>query len=189
MQSGELLRDLAIVSRSSGSGSWASECSSSSASVARTSVLDTALELGADAVYTPSSVPPALRSTDVSRWAVDRGFDVVVEASGTQAGLSLAGELVRTNGVLSILGFHQNGARSIDMEMWNWKAIDVVNAHVRRPAVLVDATQVGLALMSAGRLTFAPLVTHRFDLVELDDAFRMLRDKPPGFIKAVISIG
>jgi threonine dehydrogenase-like Zn-dependent dehydrogenase len=154
----------------------------------RRQALDKSLELGADEVYLPEAVPSRLQLTDVGRWKGDAGFDVVIEASGSQAGLTLAGELVRAHGVLSILGFHQGGPRSVDMALWNWKAIDVVNAHVRRRSSLVDATRAGLALMSAGRFSFEPLVTHRFSLEQLDDAFRALHEKPDGFIKAVIEM-
>jgi threonine dehydrogenase-like Zn-dependent dehydrogenase len=154
----------------------------------RGDALDKALELGADAVHQPDAVPSRLRLTDFSRWESRDAFDVVVEASGSQAGLTLAGELVRAHGVLSIVGFHQGAARSVDMELWNWKAIDVVNAHVRRRANLVEATRAGLAMMAAGGFTFEPLVTHRFSLSEIDRAFAALRDKPPGFIKAVIEM-
>ena len=52
--------------------------------------------------------------------------------NGTQA---LAGELVRTHGVLSILGYHQ-GTRTVDLQAWNWKALDVVNGHVRGKTVI-----------------------------------------------------
>src|SRR5262249_61469634 len=91
-----------------------------------------ALSLGADEVYPPCEVPANARLTQFRDWESDRGFDVVVEASGTQPGLTLAGELVRPHGVLSILGYHQRGPRQVEVGMWNWKAIDVVNAHVRR---------------------------------------------------------
>jgi threonine dehydrogenase-like Zn-dependent dehydrogenase len=154
----------------------------------RGGALDKALELGADAVHKPNAVPSRLRLTAFAEWESEAGFDVVVEASGSQAGLTLAGELVRAHGVLSMVGYHQGAARSVDMEMWNWKAIDVVNAHVRRRSNLVEATRAGLALMAAGRFSFEPLVTHRFGLSQLDEAFEALRDKPEGFIKAVVEM-
>jgi threonine dehydrogenase-like Zn-dependent dehydrogenase len=75
---------------------------------------------------------------------------VVVEASGTQPGLDLAGKLVRAHGVLSILGYHQGGPRQVDVGMWNWKAIDVVNAHVRRRADLLESMRIGLELEAEG---------------------------------------
>lgn len=147
-----------------------------------------ALELGADEVYHPSEVPDEYLLTRWEDWESDRGLDVVVEASGTQPGLTLAGKMVRAHGVLSILGFHQGGDRQVDVEMWNWKAIDVVNAHVRRSEDLLESMRIGLELEAKGLINLGRLVTHRFGLEEVDQAYTALRDKPEGFIKAVVHI-
>ncbi|HVL23951.1 MAG TPA: alcohol dehydrogenase catalytic domain-containing protein [Thermomicrobiales bacterium] len=145
-----------------------------------------AAALGADEVYHPAEVPDDYLLTRFGDWDSDRGLDVVVEASGTQPGLTLAGKLVRAHGVLSILGYHQGGMREVDVQMWNWKAIDVVNAHVRRRADLLESMRIGLALEERGLIDLGRLVTHRFGLDEVDAAYAALRDKPDGFIKAVI---
>src|SRR3712207_5313340 len=50
-----------------------------------------AKELGADEVYHPAELPENARLTAFRDWQSDRGFDVVVEASGTQPALTLAG--------------------------------------------------------------------------------------------------
>ena len=148
--------------------------------------LERALALGADEAYAPGQVPPAYLLSEFADWQSDRGVDVVVEASGTQAGLTLAGEMVRAHGCLSILGYHQGGDRSVDVQSWNWKAIDVVNAHVRRQGDLMESMRIGLDLMASGLFSFGGLVSHPFGLPEVDEAFRALRDKPPGFVKAVV---
>lgn len=144
------------------------------------------LRYGADAVYDPTDVPDEFRLTQFRDWNSDRGFDVVVEASGTQPGLTLAGELVRAHGVLSIVGYHQGGPRQVDVGMWNWKAIDVVNAHVRRRADLMESMHIGLELTASGLLDLGSLVTHRYALDGVDQAFTDLQSKPSGFIKALI---
>jgi threonine dehydrogenase-like Zn-dependent dehydrogenase len=145
-----------------------------------------AKKLGADEVYHPNDVPEEYHLTRWEDWESGRGLDVVVEASGTQPGLTLAGKLVRAHGILSILGFHQGGDRQVDVEMWNWKAIDVVNAHVRRRADLLESMRIGLELEAKGLIDMGSLVTHRFALNEVDQAYTALRDKPEGFIKAVV---
>lgn len=145
-----------------------------------------AKKLGADETYHPDEVPEEYHLTRWEDWESDRGLDVVIEASGTQPGLTLAGKLVRAHGILSILGFHQGGDRQVDVEMWNWKAIDVVNAHVRRRADLLESMRIGLELEAKGLINMGSLVTHRFDLAEVDQAYTALRDKPEGFIKAVV---
>jgi 2-desacetyl-2-hydroxyethyl bacteriochlorophyllide A dehydrogenase len=114
-------------------------------------------------------------------------FDIVIEASGTQPGLDLATALAREHGVLSVLGYHQT-RRTVDMAAWNYKALDVVNAHVRDRARLRESTRRGLELVAAGRLDVAKLITHRFPFDRVDDAFAALRDKPSGFVKAVIDL-
>lgn len=145
-----------------------------------------ALALGATTVYHPRDVPDDLLLTAWQDWEKPYGVDVAIEASGTQAGLTLAGKMVRAHGILSILGFHQGGLRHVDVEMWNWKAIDVVNAHVRRHADLMESMRIGLDLIKADKFSFAPLVSHRFGLDEVDQAFTALLEKPHGFVKAVV---
>lgn len=76
--------------------------------------------------------------------------------------------------------------RSIDVGTWNWKAIDVVNAHVRDRALLREATRRGLAMVAAGRIDLGPLVTHRFTLDEVDAGFATMQARPAGFVKAVM---
>jgi threonine dehydrogenase-like Zn-dependent dehydrogenase len=43
-------------------------------------------------------------------------------------------------------------------------------------------------LLTAGRLDLSPLVTHRFDLADINDAFRAAVTKPPGFVKAIVTM-
>ena len=104
---------------------------------------EAALALGADEAHEPTQLPAEYKLMTFNDWESDRGFDVVIEASGTQPGLTLAGKLVRSHGVLSILGYHQGGPREVEVGMWNWKAIDVVNAHVRRRADLMESMRIG----------------------------------------------
>ena len=46
---------------------------------------------------------------------------------------------------------------------------------------------VGMRLVSSGVLSMDGLVTHRFPLERINEAFATLRDKPDGFVKAVIA--
>ncbi len=145
-----------------------------------------AIELGADAVFAPAELGDDARLVLPITAGDSRGYDVVVEATGTQDGITLAGELVKLHGVMSILGYHQGGSRCIDMQLWNYKAIDVVNAHERRVDVRMACMKRGLALAAAGRVEVARLATHRFRLDEIDRAFEALETKPPGFVKSII---
>ena len=94
--------------------------------------------------------------------------------------------MVRAHGVLSILGYHQGGPRQVEVGMWNWKAIDVVNAHVRRRTDLIKSMRIGLDLTAKELIDLGALVTHRYTLDEVDRAYTDLLEKPPEFIKAVV---
>ena len=116
-----------------------------------------------------------------------RGCARVIEAVGKQWPLDLAGELVAEGGRLVIAGYHQDGPRQVSMQMWNWKGIDVVNAHERDPAVQMRGLREGIDAVAAGRVDLDALVTHRFALDRLGEALAATRDKPEGFVKAVIA--
>lgn len=143
-----------------------------------------ARQFGADVVLHPDEVGEELIVLRGS--APEHGVDVAIETTGGQPGLTLASRMVREHGMLSILGYHQGGPRSVDMELWNWKALDVLNAHERRTDHKAACMRRGIALIAAGRIDVAPLITHRFDLEHVDDAFRALQEKPASFKKAIV---
>jgi threonine dehydrogenase-like Zn-dependent dehydrogenase len=64
----------------------------------------------------------------------------VIEAVGLQWPLDLAGEITGERGRLVIAGYHQDGKREVNMQMWNWRGIDVINAHERDPRAYVQAS-------------------------------------------------
>jgi NADPH:quinone reductase len=115
-----------------------------------------------------------------------RFCDCVVEAVGKQWPLDLAGELTKERGRLVVAGYHQDGPRQVNMQLWNWRGIDVVNAHERDPAVYVRGMREAVEAVVSGCLSPLPLYTHTFQLEELDTALDMTRDRPEGFVKALV---
>lgn len=116
-----------------------------------------------------------------------RGCERVIEAVGKQWPLDLAGELVAEGGRLIVAGYHQDGPRQVNMQMWNWKGIDVVNAHERDPQVALQGVRDAVEAVASGRLDPAPLYTHRYPLAALGEALAATRDKPDGFVKALVT--
>ncbi|ASY66058.1 Threonine dehydrogenase-related Zn-dependent dehydrogenase (plasmid) [Sinorhizobium sojae CCBAU 05684] len=112
--------------------------------------------------------------------------DCVVEATGKQWPLDLAGELTKERGRLIVAGYHQDGPRQVNMQLWNWRGLDVINAHERDPAVYMRGISEAIDATAAGRLSPSPLFTHRFPLEQLGAALDMTRDRPEGFIKALV---
>lgn len=114
--------------------------------------------------------------------------DVVVEAVGKQEPLALAGELTGERGRLVIAGFHQDGSRQINLQLWNWRGLDVINAHERDPTVYREGMQLAVESVASGRLTPGLLYTHSFPLSELDRALNFAAERPDGFMKALIEL-
>jgi threonine dehydrogenase-like Zn-dependent dehydrogenase len=112
----------------------------------------------------------------------------VIEAVGKQWPLDLAGELVAEGGRLIVAGYHQDGPRQVNMQMWNWKGIDVVNAHERDPEVAMQGIREAVAAVASGRLDPAPLYTHSYPLERLGEALDATRDRPDGFLKALVTL-
>jgi threonine dehydrogenase-like Zn-dependent dehydrogenase len=139
---------------------------------------ETALRLGADIAVEP----------DVGQALASGGeFEVVIEATGVQAGIDLLGDLVKQHGRIVLVGYHQSqeGLRSVNMQQWNYKAIDVVMGHVRRHDEKLRAMQAGIDLLAAGRLNIEPLLT-TYALEDADRAFCDLVERKPGLYKAVL---
>jgi threonine dehydrogenase-like Zn-dependent dehydrogenase len=110
----------------------------------------------------------------------------VIEAVGKQWPLDLAGELTRERGRLVIAGYHQDGPRQVNMQLWNWRGLDVVNAHERDPAVYAEGVRAAVRAVVDGALDPNPLFTHTFPLSRLDEALAATRDRPEGFMKALV---
>jgi NADPH:quinone reductase len=148
----------------------------------RPSALEAAQEMGA-AETIPLEEPVLERVEELTDGEL---CDVVVEVAGVQPTLDLAGPLTKTRGRLVIAGFHQDGSRQVDMQLWNWRGLDVVNAHERDPRVYVEGIREAASAVAEGRLDPSPLYTHRFGLDELDRALETAVERPEGFMKALV---
>jgi threonine dehydrogenase-like Zn-dependent dehydrogenase len=147
--------------------------------------LDVAREFGAEEVVAMDDHYRIIER--VKALTGGEGCERVIECVGLQWPLDLAGELTRERGRLVIAGFHQDGPRNVNMFLWNWRGLDVVNAHERDPRVYVSGIRAAVNAMAAGTLDPSPLLTHRYSLDDLDAAFTATAERPDGFIKAVVT--
>ena len=147
-----------------------------------------ALKYGADRALDPSEVDANLVLESWQDIPKGTGVNVAIEAAGNTPALSLAGRMAKAHGVLSIVGYHQADSTLVDMQMWNWKALSVLNAHERRDTYQMDCMQRGLTLIAARKLHTLSLVSHTFSLENVDDAYHGILDKPTSFIKGIIRV-
>jgi 2-desacetyl-2-hydroxyethyl bacteriochlorophyllide A dehydrogenase len=152
----------------------------------RADALERALKLGATHVVNVSkeSLPETVKAlTD------GQGADVSFEVVGGQAPLNLLGDVTRMSGKVVIVGFHQGEPRQIPLGYWNWMAFQILNAHFREEANILRGMRIGMRLLTSGRLSLEDLVTHRFSLEEINQAFATAYAKPEGFVKSTVTLG
>lgn len=123
---------------------------------------------------------------EVTRLTGGQLCDTVIEAVGQQWPLDLAAEITAERGRLVVAGYHQDGPRRVNMQLWNWRGLDVINAHERDPAVYRSGIEAAIEKVVRGRLVVRDLVTHVWPLAELGEALDATAAKPAGLVKAVV---
>jgi threonine dehydrogenase-like Zn-dependent dehydrogenase len=115
------------------------------------------------------------------------GHEIVgqVVATGVTPGLRTASALVRPFGTLCVVGYHHTGDAMMDMDLW-YKAVTIVNGFCPDRTRLMRAMRDALDLIAARRFSYAPLITHRFGLDEVDRAYELMEARADGFVKAVL---
>jgi threonine dehydrogenase-like Zn-dependent dehydrogenase len=63
----------------------------------------------------------------------------------------------------------------------------VINAHERDLLVYREGMELAVSAAGKGALTLEPLLTHRFDLGDIQLGFEALAQRPDGFLKGWIS--
>ena len=150
----------------------------------RRSALDSARRCGADAtIVFDRAETVAAQLREITGEATS---ERVIEAAGAQASLDLASALTGEYGRLVIAGYHQDDLRQVNMQLWNWRAIDVINAHERDAAISTQGIREAVARIECGALDPSILYTHSFLIEELSKAFELLERRPEGFLKAWI---
>ncbi|MGV1754683.1 MDR/zinc-dependent alcohol dehydrogenase-like family protein [Agrobacterium sp. CG674] len=150
----------------------------------RSEPLEMAKRLGASHVITMDDHWRIIE--EVKALTGERRCDCVIEAVGKQWPLDLAAELTMERGRLVVAGYHQDGPRQVNMQMWNWRGLDVINAHERDPAVYIQGIRDAVEAVCDGRLDPSSLYTHTYPLHHLDQALNDARDRPGNFVKALV---
>ena len=117
----------------------------------------------------------------------DESCDVVIECAGVQETLDVASHLCRVRGRLVIAGFHQDGPRTVDAQLWNWRGLDVLNAHERDAGIVLEGIRAAAQAVADVQLDPAPFYTHVLPLEELGQAFTLAANRPDGFVKALVT--
>jgi len=143
---------------------------------------EAAMKLGATSAYHPDDY--SFADPDIGE------FDIVIEAVGNQATIDLSTDIVKQHGKVNLVGYHESGGgmRSIHMKRWNFKAIDVVNGHVRRDDEKHAAMTRGIDLIAEGKLR-TDLLVKTYALDDIEQAFQDLTQGNGELFKIVLTTG
>jgi D-xylose 1-dehydrogenase (NADP+, D-xylono-1,5-lactone-forming) len=144
-----------------------------------------ALELGADVAIDP------LREhlvDQVMRRTGSRGVDLVVECAGAEETIRAAPYLVRRGGMLAQIGALTQPV-TFDYGYVHFKHFIVVPSdHFRSFREVAGQLRELMELVRERGVRLEPLITHRFDLDGINDAFRLLRNGDDGVAKIAIDV-
>ncbi|MGB8705459.1 MAG: zinc-binding dehydrogenase [Gillisia sp.] len=110
----------------------------------------------------------------------------VIEATGKEWPLNLSIELTAERGKLIVAGFHQDGMRNLNVQMLNWRGIDMISAHERDPARYIEGIKDAIIAIKEKQMHPFSLFTHSFSLEQMETAYQHLTNRPEGFIKALV---
>lgn len=141
------------------------------------------LELARRFGATHALVPDAGTAAEVMRLTDGRGADVVIEAVGVPASFELCEELVGPGGTIANIGVH---GTKVDLHLeWLWSR----NITITTRLVDTVTTPQLLKAVKACRLQPAALVSHRFSLDQMEDAYDVFgRAADTRAIKVIIQV-
>jgi threonine dehydrogenase-like Zn-dependent dehydrogenase len=144
--------------------------------------LEMARKLGADEVVDFSKSDPV----EAIRQLTDgRGVDVSIEALGLQSTFEAALRVLRPGGTLSSLGVYSSDLRI---------PLDAFMAGLGDNKIITTLCPGGkermrrlMSVISSGRVDLKPLVTHRFKLEQIEEAYDLFAHQRDGVLKVAIT--
>ncbi|MET3982799.1 zinc-dependent alcohol dehydrogenase family protein [Streptomyces sp. PvR034] len=139
--------------------------------------LEKARELGADAIVNAAEDPERL----VDDLTDGLGADVVMEAVGAPGTFEMCTRMVRPGGRVANIGVHGKPATLHLEDLW------IKDITLTTGLVDTRSTPMLLRMLAAGRLPTASLITHRFELGQMEEAYEVFsRAGETGALKIVL---
>jgi threonine dehydrogenase-like Zn-dependent dehydrogenase len=111
------------------------------------------------------------------------GADVVIEASGVPGEIVRSASLARLGGRIGVVGIYERPLEGFDMSEIVLSD-QTLHGTLASPRVFHGT----LRMMSTGRIQYEPLITHRFALSQVQDAFRATHEENATRIKIMLEI-
>lgn len=111
------------------------------------------------------------------------GLDLVFECSGDPACIDQAQRLLTPGGTLVMVGIPPTAQVSFDVHVM--RRMELTFRNVRRQKGCVAPV---IRMVDEGRIDPNPLLTHRFPLAEIQDAFELVAGYRDGVVKTVVEV-
>ena len=108
------------------------------------------------------------------------GADVVLEVAGAESTFRLAWECARPNAIVTVVALYDK-AQILPLPDMYGKNLTFKTGGVDG----CDCEEV-LGLIEQGKIDTTPLITHRFPLERIEEAYRLFENKEDGVIKVAI---
>lgn len=145
--------------------------------------LELARQQGASATFNSAQIDPTALVADLKA----RNFDVVVDTSGSQAGLDLATDIVRRGGLINLFGWIKGDTARFDPTKWHLGGFSLVNSSPS--SRLRDPFPPAIDLIHRGVFDLRPLVTHTVPLADYPDLMAEILAGDGGYVKGVVTLG
>jgi threonine dehydrogenase-like Zn-dependent dehydrogenase len=141
-------------------------------------------EMGADEVIDFTQEDPVAA---IKRLTGGRGVDVAIEALGTQPTFQSCLDATRPGGIVSSLGVY-GGKLEVPLESFVYGIGDKQILTTLCPGGKERMRKL-MALVRHGRFDPAPLITHRFDLDDIEEAYDLFGNQRDGVVKVAVYPG
>jgi threonine dehydrogenase-like Zn-dependent dehydrogenase len=141
-----------------------------------------AKRLGADVTVNVKQQDPV---TAILEATLGRGVDVAIEALGTQQTFESCLRVLRPGGVLSSLGVY-SGKLSLPLDAFAAGLGDHTVVSTLCPGGKERMRRL-MSVLASGRADLRPLVTHRFRLDQIEEAYELFAHQRDGVLKVAIT--
>lgn len=116
-----------------------------------------------------------------------RGVDIAIDITGRYSGLALAIDVIRKGRGKILIPSYYGGAETVDFGAKLASKSPII--HSTHPPYFRDYVydmETGLWATAEGIYPITQLITHKFSLDEINEAFEVLAANPEGYIKGVV---
>ncbi|MEK0314604.1 zinc-dependent alcohol dehydrogenase [Cohnella sp. 56] len=153
--------------------------------------LKTAKANGADYVFNPQTTADIAK--EVRKLTNGKGADLVIEATGNQKSLKEAIRIAAPDTTITALGWYQGACTALDLsEEFHHNRVTIrssqtggINPSIRH--MYSDERKVRHCLQLLEKLKLENLVTHRYDLEDIQSAYEQIDQDPSEIIQVAIT--